>query len=48
MREALGPQREAVVAREITKAFETVYRGTLHSAGGAMRKRIPTRRAARS
>jgi 16S rRNA (cytidine1402-2'-O)-methyltransferase len=29
MGESLGPQREAAVAREITKAFETVYRGTL-------------------
>ncbi len=29
MCESLGPTREAVVAREITKAFETAYRGTL-------------------
>ncbi len=29
MCECLGPTREAVVAREITKAFETAYRGTL-------------------
>jgi 16S rRNA (cytidine1402-2'-O)-methyltransferase len=29
MGKSLGPQREAAVAREITKAFETVYRGTL-------------------
>jgi 16S rRNA (cytidine1402-2'-O)-methyltransferase len=29
MSELLGPQREAAVAREITKAFETVYRGEL-------------------
>ena len=26
----LGPQRGAVVARELTKAHETIYRGTLH------------------
>jgi 16S rRNA (cytidine1402-2'-O)-methyltransferase len=26
---AFGPQREAVLARELTKAFETVYRGML-------------------
>jgi len=25
----LGPEREAVVARELTKAHETIYRGTL-------------------
>lgn len=29
MGESLGPERAAAVAREITKAFETVYRGTL-------------------
>ncbi|MEO9773639.1 16S rRNA (cytidine(1402)-2'-O)-methyltransferase [Roseibium sp.] len=29
MREALGPDREAVVARELTKRFETFERGTL-------------------
>lgn len=27
----LGPERPAAVAREITKAFETIYRGTLSS-----------------
>ena len=26
---AMGPEREAVIAREITKAHETIYRGTL-------------------
>jgi 16S rRNA (cytidine1402-2'-O)-methyltransferase len=30
MAATLGPEREAVVARELTKAHETVYRGTLH------------------
>jgi 16S rRNA (cytidine1402-2'-O)-methyltransferase len=29
MAATLGPQREAVVARELTKAHETIYRGTL-------------------
>jgi 16S rRNA (cytidine1402-2'-O)-methyltransferase len=29
MLEAFGPQREAVLAREITKTFETIRRGTL-------------------
>ncbi len=29
MAAVLGPEREAVVARELTKAHETVYRGTL-------------------
>lgn len=29
MAAALGPQRQAVVARELTKAHETIYRGTL-------------------
>ncbi|HZF25988.1 MAG TPA: 16S rRNA (cytidine(1402)-2'-O)-methyltransferase [Steroidobacteraceae bacterium] len=33
MSETLGPEREAAVAREITKAFETVYRGTLAELG---------------
>jgi 16S rRNA (cytidine1402-2'-O)-methyltransferase len=28
--QAFGPERAAVVAREITKRFETVYRGSLH------------------
>jgi len=30
MAATLGSQREAVVARELTKAHETIYRGTLH------------------
>jgi len=29
LRDAFGPEREAVVARELTKLFETVLRGTL-------------------
>lgn len=29
MRSAFGPRREAVVARELTKRFESIYRGTL-------------------
>ena len=29
MQIAFGPQREAVVARELTKRFESIYRGTL-------------------
>jgi 16S rRNA (cytidine1402-2'-O)-methyltransferase len=29
MAAVLGPEREAVVARELTKAHETLYRGTL-------------------
>ena len=29
MRTAFGPSREAVVARELTKRFESIYRGTL-------------------
>ncbi len=31
-----GPQREAVVARELTKRFETVYRGTLAELGAQL------------
>jgi 16S rRNA (cytidine1402-2'-O)-methyltransferase len=33
MATAFGAEREAVVARELTKAFETVYRGTLAELG---------------
>ena len=38
MARVLGPEREAVVARELTKAHETVYRGTL----GELAKRADT------
>lgn len=30
MLEVFGPQRELIVARELTKLFETIHRGTLH------------------
>jgi 16S rRNA (cytidine1402-2'-O)-methyltransferase len=33
MAAAFGAEREAIVARELTKAFETVYRGTLAELG---------------
>ena len=42
-----GAEREAVVARELTKAHETIYRGTLRELARA-RRRKRTSRAARS
>ena len=46
--QSFGGERAAAVAREITKHFETVYRGTLASLARARGAATPTCRAAKS